>query len=373
MMHNTQASIHVLHVVPGLLPGGMELAMARVISGLSGNGMRHSVVCLKGEPEIADRLPECTEIHCMHARPNEPQLPARLARTIRQVRPTVIHTRNWGAWPDTAVGRLLTRPRAPLIHSFHGLGKAGYMPRRRRWASWALARMTTSLFTVSCQSRDMLVAHWGWPRHRVNVIPNGVDTERFRLADRHDNRERRVIGTVGNLRSVKNHALLVRACGDLLAQGVDLEVRIAGEGKQRENLTALAESSGLGERLKLVGRVEDVPGFLRDLDLFVLSSDSEQHPNALNEAMACGLPCVATRVGCVDELLDAGRCGKIVAPGAREEMAGAIRELILDPALGRRFAAAARQRAVEHYSHAKMLGAYEALYTQFANGRRGRP
>ncbi len=72
--------IHVLHVVPGLGPGGMELAMAQVIRGLSGPDMRHSVACLKGEPEIADRLPPGTAIHCFDARPNEPQLPWRLAK-----------------------------------------------------------------------------------------------------------------------------------------------------------------------------------------------------------------------------------------------------------------------------------------------------
>jgi len=300
MAYKSPGHIHVLHVVPGLIPGGMELVMARVISGLSDKGMEHSVACLKGEPQIASRLPGETEIHCLHSRPNEPQLPARLARLIRRIRPTVIHARNWGAWPDVAVGRLLAPPIVPLIFSFHGLGQAGYMPLRRRLASRALVRLTTCLFTLSEQSKRMLVTHWGWPEKRVNIIPNGVDTDRFRPAPAPRETDRFVVGTVGNLRPVKNHALLIRACAAAGRSGVDLELRIAGEGAEGTRLLALAESLGFADRLRLVGRIEEVPGFLNHLDLFVLSSDSEQHPNALNEAMACGLASVATRVGCAD-------------------------------------------------------------------------
>ena len=358
---------HVLHVVPGLMPGGMELGMANVISGLSGNGMRHSIVCLKGEPQIAERLPESAEIHCLHSYPNELKLPGRLARLIRQVRPSVIHARNWGAWPEVSVGRFLTWP-APLILSFHGLGQAGYMPLRRRAASWALARMATGLFTVSNQSRELMTTRWGWPQGKTQVISNGVDTDRFHPARHVHDRKRVVIGTVGNLRPVKNHALLIQACGDLVRRGVELEVRIAGEGELRANTIALAASLGLADRLKLLGRVNDVPAFLQDLDLFVLTSDSEQHPNALNEAMACGLPCVSTRVGCVDELLEEGRCGKIVPPGDRDQLTATIDQLISDPASRLNYGSAARDQACQHYSLKKMLAAYDSLYGRFRPG-----
>ena len=360
------AESHVLHIVPGLMSGGMELGMAKVISGLGGNGTRHSIACLKGDPEIADRLPASTEIHCLHSYPNELKLPVRLARLIRQVRPTVIHARNWGAWPEVSVGRFLARPAPPLILSFHGLGKAGYMPFRRRAASWALARMATGLFTVSNQSRELMTTQWGWPEDKTQVIPNGVDTDRFRPASHAHDRKRVVIGTVGNLRPVKNHPLLIQACGDLVRRGVDLEVRIAGEGEERANTIALAASIGLEDRFELFGRVEDVPAFLQDLDVFVLSSDSEQHPNALNEAMACGLACVSTRVGCVDELLDEGACGKIVSPGNQEELVAALDELISRSELRRQLGSTARQRASDRYGLKRMLSAYDTLYSRFS-------
>lgn len=356
--------VHVLHVVPGLIPGGMELGMARVINGLRDKDMRHSVACLKGEPRIAEHLPPTTEIHCLRSRPNEPQLPARLARLIRRIRPTVIHARNWGAWPDVAVARFLAPPIVPLIFSFHGLGQAGYMPLRRRLASRALVRLTTCLFTLSEQSKRMLVAHWGWPEKRVDVIPNGVDTNRFRPATAPRETDRFVVGTVGNLRTVKNHALLIRACAAAARDGVDLELRIAGEGAERDKLLGLARSLRFADQLSLVGRIENVPGFLNRLDLFVLSSDSEQHPNALNEAMACGLASVATRVGCVEELLDNGRCGRIVPPGDLEAMTQAIGKLAVDPPARDELGKNARRRVCEVYSLKHMLAAYERLYVK---------
>ncbi len=355
-------SLHILHVVPGLSPGGMELGMAKVIRGLNGEQMRHTVVALKDEPQIAGLMPGETEIHCLHAEPNELRLPMRLAAVIRSAKPTVIHARNWGAWPDTVAASLLVRPRPSVILSFHGLGKAGYMPLRRRAASWALARMCSTLFAVSNQSKELMVSKWGWPRDKTQVISNGVDTERFAPRIESPTGSRPVVGTVGNLRPVKNQALLVRACAEIVQEGQDLEVHIAGEGEERDALANLAAQTGLGDRLKLVGRIDDVPAFLHRLDVFVLPSDSEQHPNALNEAMACGLACVATRVGCAEELLDQGQCGIIVPPGKHLEMTAAIQELIQNPSARKQYGQAARRMACDHYSLRRMLNSYETLY-----------
>jgi len=343
--------------------------MARVITGLAARGMRHSIACLRGTVRIGNRFPADTEFHCLHSRPNEPQLPARLAGLIRRIRPTVIHARNWGAWPDVAIGRLLTRPIVPLIFSFHGLGEVGYVRLRRRLISRILARMTTFLFTVSEQSRHMLVSEWGWPDGKVAVIRNGVDTRQFRPAAVSCDSALIAIGTVGTLRSVKNQALLIRACAKLVRRGIDLELWVAGEGEERERLLALAESLAFADRLKLAGRVEDVPRFLRRLDVFVLSSDSEQHPNALNEAMACGVACVATRVGCVEELLDNGRCGRIIPPGDVDGLVAALNELIADPELRARLASAAVSRVCRHYSLTRMIEAYSHLYERLSFAR----
>ena len=353
--------LHVLHIVPGLLAGGMELAMARVISGLNSAEIKHSIACLKSEPEIIDKLPADVDIHLFYARPNEPQLPFRLARLIRKIRPDIIHARNWGAWPDVAVGRYLSWPPVPLIYSFHGLGVAGYMPWRRRAASKILVHMTNHLFTLSRQSRDYLVQNWGWPEDRTEIIPNGVDTNYF-YPNHKPRGPRFIIGSVGNLRSVKNHRLILEACKPLLGEGHDLEIRIAGEGDLMGTLTNLADALSLGDRVVLPGRVENIPEFLNELDLFVLSSDSEQHPNALNEAMACGIPSISTRVGCVEDLLDGGRCGTIVEPGDVEGLSAAIKSYLLDPDLRCSYGKFALEHVRKNYTFELMLDRYRKMY-----------
>jgi len=366
MAYKQNNEIHILHVVPGLGAGGMELAMSRVITGLNCDGFRHSIVCLKGETDIADHLPSETKIYYFHSRPNEPQLPFRLARLVRKIRPDVIHARNWGAWPEMCLARLFaTWPPIPFIFSFHGLGKAGYMPWRRRMASKVMVHCTTKLFTVSRQSRDLMVEHWGWPLGRTDVIPNGVDTSKFFPAKKPRN-GKLIIGSVGNLRTVKNHALIINACARLVQEGVDLEIQIAGEGNQREPLTQLAATLGLSERLSLLGKLTEIPEFLNGVDVFVLSSDSEQHPNALNEAMACGVASIATRVGCVEDLLDGGRCGKIIEPADVDGLVCAIRELANNESLRQNFADLGLNQVRDAYSLEVMLKHYKQLYRQTA-------
>lgn len=204
----------------------------------------------------------------------------------------------------------------------------------------------------------------------MEVIPNGLDTTLFYPAATAVSNPRVVIGTVGNLRPVKNHAMLVRACEKLVQEGVDLELRIAGEGEEEGRLRELADSLGFTERLRLAGRVENTAEFLHGLHVFVLSSDSEQHPNALHEAMACGIPCIATRVGGVPELLDEGRCGKMIAAGDERGLVAALRELIRDTELGQRYSWAARERACSTYSLDTMLSSYANLYRRLAKKRR---
>jgi len=356
---------HVLHVVPGLPPGGMELTLARLVRATEGKGIRHTVICLKGEEGIADQFPPSVAIYRLHSRSNELRLPWRLWRLILQIRPTVIHARNWGAWPDVALARLFVWPLVPLIFSFHGFAGTGHVPLRRRLAFRVLSRMTTYPLTVCEAAERMLVQELGWPLGKVRVIPNGIDTARFspRSQDTAAS-DRLVIGCVGSLTPVKNHALLVRAFAELVQAGIDCELRIAGEGPERSTLERLTEKLGVASRVSFPGHLHDVPEFLRCLDVFALPSSSEAHPNALLEAMACGLPCVATNVGGVAEVLDSGRCGRLSSPGDIKEFTGALLDLSTNPERRRSLGAAAHRRVAELYSMDTMVLAYHRLYCE---------
>jgi len=361
-------SIHVLHVIPTLMPGGMELAMVRIINSLNKGDMRHSVVGLKGDALIRDYLDPSVPVHCLMATPNEALLPLRLVTLIRQVRPTVIHARNWGAWPDIAVARLLARTRVPLIFSFHGFDFAGRIPYRRRVACRLLEPLTSHIFTVSEASKKFLSRKVGLPPGRIQVIPNGVDLSRFQRSERSVPQATLVVGTVGSLTKVKNQSLLLRACARLIKHGVDAEVRIAGEGPERATLMDVASFLGISRQVRLLGHVADVAEFLNQLDIFVLPSDSEQHPNALLEAMACGLPCIGTRVGGVPEILGDGRYGYVVNPGDENALTNALQALSREPPMRVSWGEKARERVARRYNMDIMLRAYADLYRKFSRG-----
>jgi len=359
-------NIHVLHVVPTLGPGGIQLTLSRVVRELSGRGMRHSIVCLKGEAIIRDHFDETAQIYCMHSGVNDLRLPWHLWRLIRNLKPTVIHARNWSAWPDVALARLFTFPVIPLLFSFHGQDTAGPIPLRRRIAFRILARITTHIFAVSNVIKEMLVQNTGLPAGQISVIPNGVDTDRFRPASiKCPDTRQLVVGSVGSLTPVKNHALLIRACAELITNGIDLELRIAGEGPERSKLVELAKVLIINDRVHLMGHLDDIPRFLQGLDIFVLPSSSEAHPNALLEAMACGLPCIATEVGGVSEVMVGdGPVGRVIKPEDLTDLVHAIAELADSQTERDILGNAARNRVCQKYSSLHMINSYAALYGQ---------
>ena len=354
-----------MHVLPQLGAGGIELALARVLTEWPLCEMRHTVVAVRGENLIVDRLPPRVRVCLLRARPNELRAGWRLRNLIAAVRPDVIHARNFGGWDVAVLARGLSWRRVPLVYSFHGLSEPN-PPRRRRWISRLLAQFTAGLFTVTRDTRDALADELHLPPRRIAVIPNGVRTPP-RLAVP-GGRGPFTVGTVGNLTSVKNHDLLLRAFATFrqAAPAVDAQLRLAGDGPLRGELQGRARQLGIAPRCQFVGRIHAVGDFLAELDVFALPSRSEAHPNALLEAMAAGLPCVATAVGGVPEVLGAGRCGLLVPAGDADALARALLDLAANPAERRRLGEAAWQRAAETYSLEGMARAYADLYRKTA-------
>jgi len=363
-----RGNLHVLHVLPQLGPGGIELALAQLSACPPLDTMRHTIVAMRGENLIADRLREDIDVHLLRARPNEMAAAWRLRRLVQHLGPGVVHARNWGSWDVAVLARAATTRRTPLIYSFHGQSEDRW-PWRRRAIARVLARFTSNIFTVTQHNRLALAQDLGMPVEAIGVIPNGVDTQRFRPTVHAGGPP--VVGTVGNLTSVKNHELLVRAFAAMQQQAptLDAHLRIAGEGPLRGPLERLIVQLGLEEHCQLVGRIHDVPGFLAELDMFVLPSRSEAHPNALLEAMASGLPCLATKVGGVGEVLDGGCCGRLVPPGNVDALATGMLDLLQDHTARCQLGRLARTRAYRFYSLTSMAQAYAELYEQAA----GRP
>ena len=209
------------------------------------------------------------------------------------------------------------------------------------------------------------------PASRMQVIPSGVDVERFKEAEGVDLRDRLgisqvsfLVGSVGRLVEVKGHIHLIRAVADLDR----VHVILIGEGEEENRLREEAARLGMQGRLHLLGFSERVPELLKGLDLFVLSSLNEGMGRALVEAMASGLPCVATRVGGVVDLIQDRITGILVPPRDDVALKRAIQDLMENPEKRKRLGILAGQWVNEMYSREYMvnrIAAISSLYRQY--------
>ena len=365
--------IHIQHVLLSLQPGGLENGVVNVVNRLDPARFRSSVTCLKEAGAFAARLrgPEIA-VHAMGLKPgNDLRLPLRLARLFRRTRTDVVHTRNAEAFFYGVLAAKLAGVRR-VVHSEHGR----VLPdtRRRMAAQRLLLRFTDAAFAVSEQLRRDLVSHLGVCEGRFEVIYNGVDVARVARADRASARralgaaaDELVVGSVGRLVPVKNYGLLVRAFARVAgATARPMRLVLIGDGPERASLAAAAEAHGVAARTALLGHREDVAELLVGLDAFVLPSVSEGMSNTLLEAMAAGVPVVASDVGGNREIVADGRSGLLFASGDEAQLAAHLRGLLEDPGRRAQLGSAGHDRVVREFSMNAMIRNYEALYERVA-------
>jgi glycosyltransferase involved in cell wall biosynthesis len=203
------------------------------------------------------------------------------------------------------------------------------------------------------------------------LIYNGVDTERFFPRPR-ANREPLIIGNLARLHRKNDQATLLRALA-LLEQREGMppwRCRIAGDGPEAAALASLAVELGVDNRITFEGHVTDPVAYLQGLDIYVQSSIAEGLPNAILEAMACGLPIVATDVGGTRELVEHGRTGWLVTPGNPHALADALAHMLANIDGGRRFGEAGRQLVEERFAIDRMIRDTEALLESLHSPKR---
>jgi L-malate glycosyltransferase len=201
----------------------------------------------------------------------------------------------------------------------------------------------------------------GLAADRVTVISNGIDISRF-AARPPSGRPVTTIVTVANLRPEKAHEVLLQAAARLTPRYPHLQFTIVGDGPRADELRTLAETLGVATHVSFLGHREDVPALLASADAFVLPSRSEAFPNGAIEAMAAGLPVVASRVGGLLDLIEDGRTGMLVQPDNPAALAEALESLILSPARAAMVGSAARDEVTRRYSFERMVRGFEDLY-----------
>ncbi len=198
------------------------------------------------------------------------------------------------------------------------------------------------------------------PARKITVIPNGLDVDVF--APRTLPARLRRIVTVANLRKEKAHEVLLQATPAILAACPDAELWIVGGGARHDELATLAQRLGIAGRTRFFGHRDDVPALLAESDIFVLPSRSEAFPGGLIEAMASGLPVIATSVGGNVELVQHRRNGLLVPPDDAGAIAAAVRELMESPAFAATLGSEARASVESRFSFERMVSAFEHLY-----------
>lgn len=369
--------IRILHFVDTLGKGGLENGLVNIVERSDPGRFEHVVCAVRGLGANRDRLAERARVMLLNGK--QPRVPVRIpamARAIREVRPDVVHSRNWAAIEAVAAGRWAGS--CAVVHSEHGLdsGTGAREPRRRVWFRRLAYQMADRVLSVSCQLRDLHARRTGFPAEKIAVIHNGVDSNRFfpdpaaRARVRHElglSDEEFCIGCVANLNPVKDHPTLLKAVAEFSQECGDWRLLLVGTGPQRPALERLvAEHPNARDRVVFLGLSDRVPALLNAMDVWVLPSLAEGISNALLEAMATGLPVVATDVGGNPEVVVDGQSGLLFPAGDRGKLASHLSTLRARVDLRVQLGKQALRRVREEFSIGSMIRKYERVYESLA-------
>jgi glycosyltransferase involved in cell wall biosynthesis len=353
----------LLHVFSTFAVGGPQVRFCTLADRL-GPGWHHDIVAMDGNTACRERLPSQVSagFPAIDLKKGDTFGNARrFLRTLRERRPDLLVTYNWGAI-EWALANLIAR--RPHVHIEDGFGpeeRARQLPRRVLLRRFALRRVTIAV--PSQTLRRIATETWRLDPAHVRYLPNGILLSRFAAGGALDwPGEGPVIGTVAALRAEKNLARLLRAFS-LLRRDRSARLVIVGDGPERPDLESLAHSLDVAGSVHFAGHMEQTPPAFRGFDVFALSSDTEQMPMSVLEAMAAGLPAAATDVGDVAAML-AEENRPFVVPRDDAALAAALRTLLDRPDLRSAVGAANRARAARDYDEATMVHAYADLFVQ---------
>jgi glycosyltransferase involved in cell wall biosynthesis len=361
--------LRVMFVITSMPVGGAETLLVNLIRRLDRSQILPELCCLKelgplGE-ELADEIPAFENL-LMHKR--DLRVLGRLTRLFRWRRLDAVIT--VGAGDKMFWGRLAAwRAGVPVVASaLHSTGWPDGVGRLNR----LLTPITDGFIAVARAHGDYLVERERFPRHKVRVIPNGVDVARFR--DGSARREVRadlglspttpVAGIVAALRPEKNHELFLRAAADVRTRIPEATFLIVGDGPERPKLEAIADELGIRSAVRFLGTRSDIPRLLSAMDVFVLTSRMEANPVSILEAMATARPVVAPNVGSIAESVRDGVTGYLTDEGNRAQVANRVIELLENPTHARELGLAGQQVVVERWSLEGMVNGYQQLINE---------
>ncbi len=377
----------VLQFTDALLRGGAERLLVELTTRLDRARFDPAVACFHQEAYADELAAAGRKIHIVpKRRAFDIGLLLQIRRLLRRERVAVVHTHDLqSATYGLLAGKLA---RVPVILTVHGLGifrqkrSAWLLPKLGRWLHRVVfvghwLQRAADLHSLSLGEREGVRVPFRFRPRRPLVVHNGVDTEQFQpgppdpalRAELRVGEGTPVVGSVGNLRPVKDYPCLLRAFAVARGRVPTAILALIGDGPERPALEALARELGIEGAVRFAGARNDVPRLLRLFDVFALSSQTEGISLALLEAMAAGLPAVVTAVGGNPEVAIEGETASLVPAGNPEKMGEALGSLLADPARRRAWGQAARRRVEAEFSLGRMVKAYEVLYDEIARPR----
>jgi sugar transferase (PEP-CTERM/EpsH1 system associated) len=367
----------VAHVIHHLVIGGLENGLVNLINRIPSNRYRHAIICMTRYSNFRDRIQspdvEVFELNRKDGRDWSARL--RLFQLIRTLKPAIVHSRGMSGL-DSMLPAVLNGV-AARIHGEHGrdIDDLDGNNRKGQWIRRLHRPLVSHYIALSQDLESYLVNRIGVPGRNITQIYNGVDCHNFRppLSGRlplpesgFANESSFIIGTVGRMQAVKDQVNLTKAFIHLASlvpeKRRQLRLVMVGDGPLRAQCEKLLSEARLRELAWLPGARDDIADLMRGIDLFVLPSLAEGISNTILEAMACGLPVIATQVGGNAELVEQGTTGSLVPAANPSALAEAIVPYLLKPALAAKQGRAGRIRTETRFSMESMVNSYMQVY-----------
>ena len=362
--------IRVAHLIFSLEAGGMENGVVNLCNRLDPDLFDTSICVMHAGGELETRLDRdrVTLYEVRRHFGNDPSVPLRIAHQFWRRKVDIVHTHNWVTLVEGAAAKMLSRVPV-MIHCQHGYPMEE-RPRNVKVQRFLWSKAASQLLSVSGELGDSMASLTGLPRDSIEVVSNGVDITRFKPQPEDRARLRAelglpaegiMIGMVARLVPVKNHEGAIRAVAKLRREGLDVHLALAGGGGLQATLEEFARAEGVQSHVHFLGFLDRVDKVYNALDIFLLNSYREGMSNTIVEAMACGRPVVATRVGSNAESVVDGETGYLVPSDDSDTLAATLRQLV-DKDVRDRFSRAARTRIVDNFSIDRMVERYTDIY-----------
>ena len=372
--------IRIAHLINFLSPAGKEIGIIKLLNNMNEDRFKGYLIVLD---KVWDTLMLDTEkselISLNKKRGNDPVLPFKLAYMLRKHKIDILHTHSWGTLVEGIVAGKLARTPV-IIHGEHGtFHKTG----KRRLVQNIFWKKADGLLSVSSILARNLEKTIGLPENSFETIMNGVDTDRYcpdatarkAIRDEFDVKENEtLIGTVGRTIKVKNHPLMIEAAHLLKERNLPFKMMIVGDSPMYSILDELKQKIKdyqLSKHVLFIGSRSDIHRVMNAFDIFTLPSLSEGCSNVIQEAMATGLPIVASNVGGNPELVADGENGYLFKNNEARDFAEKLELLIGNPETRITMGAQSRDKAVQKFSLKVMVQSYENFYEKAIKNKRG--